>query len=115
MSEKFYVFEGKKVVLRKSSYVSNGTLAVAMIVVDDNGDESIYDFVTVNIADSDFIISIYDAFVNTNHFGNEFVLWLKENGIIKEVCGYGKSGYCIYPLVTFNYKVLDEMMPLSNN
>ena len=99
--------------LGKTSYLNNGTLAVVMLEVLDNGEEEEYDVLTVNINDSSLLASDTDAFIDTNNMGQDIVQWLVENKIAKKTPFVGFSGYCSYPLMSFTKQALDSMVALG--
>lgn len=92
-----------KVRMEKSSYQSNGTLAVALIM----DTEEPFGMITVNIAPSDIFADEKAAFIDTNNcpWAKEFLI---ENKIAFE-CGVSAgSGYCTYPLFEFDIDKLGE-------
>lgn len=112
--EKTYTFVsfGRKheVVLRKTKYRNNGTLAVFMVEIMPDGFEEEYGVLTVNLEQSDWLCSSGNCqFIDTNNFGRDILDWLEENGIAIRTSTYGRSGFCDYPLVLFTVDALASM------
>ena len=97
MERKIYDFRGVKVSLRKESYRTNGTLAVIMDEVE-SGDE--YAVMTVNLC-SPMQDGSRLAFVDTNNIEG-IDKWLVGQGLATHVGVLASSGFCIYPLMSFN-------------
>lgn len=104
--------ENYKIVLRKDTYMNNGTLAVLMVVIYDNGEEEIWSDLTVNIFDSDIMATDKMAFIDTNNNGDDIIQWLVDNGIGHPTGHNGRSGYCVYPLFKFDDMVVEKMQQL---
>lgn len=97
MERKIYDFRGVKVSLRKESYRTNGTLAVIMDEVE-SGDE--YAVMTVNLC-SPMQDGSRLAFVDTNNI--ECIdKWLVGQGLATHAGVHASSGFCTYPLMSFN-------------
>ena len=114
MKEKVYSLsfygETYNVVLRKGSYHSNKTLAVEIVEKHDDGTEEDFGTLTVNISASDVLANNTNkAFIDTNNLGEKILTWLVDNGIAKSDGYSAPSGYCYYPLVTFNDDVMKNM------
>lgn len=105
--------EVHKIILAKTSYRSNNTLAILMIEVFDDGHEEDWSTLTVNIDDSNMWADKNRfAFIDVNNNGNEIIPWLRANNIAV-VDGYiGFSGFCAYPLVCFTSSALKDMRSL---
>ena len=99
MERKIYDFQGVKVILRKEFYRTNGTLAVIMDEVE-SGDR--YAVLTVNLC-SPLQDKSRMAFVDTNNI-DSIDKWLVEQGIAKPTSECVTSGFCTYPLMSFNTK-----------
>ena len=114
MAEKVYKYDAydevHNIVLGKTSYRNNNTLAVLMIEVFDDGAEEDWATLTVNIDDSKvFANHESKAFVDINNLQRTIINWLAVNGIAYVTGVIGYSGYCKYPLVEFTKKALDGM------
>ena len=99
MERKIYDFRGVKVSLRKESYRTNGTLAVIMDEVE-SGDE--YAVMTVNLC-SPMQDGSRLAFVDTNNIEG-IDKWLVGQGLATTIGEHAASGFCTYPLMSFNTK-----------
>lgn len=98
------------IALRKGTYSSNGTLAIAMVEISRNGSEEPWSTLTVNISESNFFADGDEvAFVDTNNNGDEILDWLEKNDIAHFVGVKGYSGWCEYPLVQFTKTALSQM------
>lgn len=97
MERKIYDFRGIKVSLRKESYRTNGTLAVIMDEVE-SGDE--YAVMTVNLC-SPMQDDSRLAFVDTNNI-EDIDKWLVGQGLATHDGVHASSGFCTYPLMSFN-------------
>lgn len=97
MERKIYDFRGVKVSLRKESYRTNGTLAVIMDEVE-SGDE--YAVMTVNLC-SPMQDGNRLAFVDTNNIEG-IDKWLVGQGLATHAGVLASSGFCTYPLMSFN-------------
>lgn len=95
-----------KIGLTKATYNSNGTLAILM---DDLGDNEPFATLTINLDDSNFMANDHMAFIDTNNLGWDIVKWLVDNEIATDTGLKGFSGFCVYPLMMFNQKVLDQI------
>lgn len=112
--EKIYNYfaygENHKIVLCVNSYRNNGTLAVLMSEVFDDGHEEPWSVLTVNLAMSDSMANKTDTqFVDTNNLGDEIIKWLEDNHIAVSTGLYAPSGWCVYPLVIFTKEALANM------
>ena len=85
----------------RSHYIDNNSIAVMLI--EDTGEE--FAVITVNIADTDFLGDETHAFIDTNNcpWAIDF---LTDNNIATAEGYYGISGYCTYPLFTFNLDLI---------
>lgn len=115
--EKVFTFnafgQDHNIVLRKTTYRNNKTLAVFMVEIQDDGFEEQYGVLTVNLDESDWLCSSGDCqFIDTNNFGWDILDWLEENGIANRTGTYGHSGFCDYPLVIFTEEALASMRSL---
>lgn len=97
MERKIYDFRGVKVSLRKESYRTNGTLAVIMDEAE-SGDE--YAVMTVNLC-SHMQDGGRLAFVDTNNIEG-IDKWLVGQGLATHAGVLAPSGFCTYPLMSFN-------------
>ena len=97
MERKIYDFRGVKVCLRKESYRTNGTLAVIMDEAE-SGDE--YAVMTVNLC-SPMQDGSRLAFVDTNNIEG-IDKWLVGQGLATHAGLLASSGFCTYPLMSFN-------------
>ena len=105
--------EEHKIILRKGNYNNNGTLAIDMIKVFDDGHEEPWSMLTVNIQDSnDYANAVDTAFVDVNNLGSSIISWLGHNNIGEPTGMFGFSGFCCYPLFKFNKKTLEGMVEL---
>lgn len=116
--EKKYVlnFYGKnhQIVLRKSSYVSNGTLAVLMVEVMPDGTEEDFATLTVNLGTiGKPKATDKSQFIDSNNLGNDIGKWLIKNGIAVPTPIFYRSGFCVYQLFEFKEQVLDSMKEYS--
>jgi len=98
------------IALRKTTYTSNDTLAIAMVSIDKDGCEEDFGMLTTNIGESNILADETSAFVDTNNLTKKIISWLTNNKIAKKTPFTGFSGYCSYPLMAFNQKVLNEMV-----
>ena len=97
MERKIYDFRGVKVSLRKESYRTNGTLTVIMDEVE-SGDE--YAVMTVNLC-SPMQDGSRLAFVDTINIEG-IDKWLVGQGLATHAGVHASSGFCTYPLMSFN-------------
>ena len=102
--------ETYNIMLRKTTYKNNGTLAIAMVCINEDGYEEDFGMLTTNINDSDILADDSSAFIDTNNLSNEIVGWLTKNKIAKQTPFMGFSGYCSYPLMHFNENVINNMV-----
>ena len=99
-----------KIILGKTSYRDNKTLAVLMIEVFKDGHEEDWATLTVNLPVNLGIPNITDTqFIDTNNLGNEIIKWLKDNNIANTTGIELPSGYCMYPCVVFTKEALASM------
>lgn len=106
--------EKHQIALRKGSYYANKTLAVEMVLVDNEGEiTEPWGMLTVNIDSSNVLASETRAFIDTNNNGEEIIGWLEKNNIATPKSLYGQSGWCSYPLVEFNSQALAEMTEID--
>lgn len=93
---KTYSYKQTKVSLRFESYRNNGTLAVAM---DDVSEEDLYAVITVNLNSP--LQSDTMAFLDENNHPG-IGAWLQKKGIAFPLGYAERSGFCTYPLYSFN-------------
>lgn len=82
-------------------------------------DEGIYCTVTVNLGidiGNNAIIPQYTAFVDTNNLDPNLVQLLVQDGLMTPYVRFGvpvtkESGYCMYPLYSFNVQKLRDSDP----
>lgn len=119
MNEKIYDLnlfgnETFKIILGKSSYRNNGTLAVTMIQVCDDGTEEDFGVLTVNLECNLGLANKTDMqFIDTNNLTNKIMSWLEKNNIAKPTGLMWPSGYCMYPSVVFTKDALAGMRRLG--
>lgn len=104
------------IVLGKSNYINNNTIAVIMYLSTPKGKvKELFNDLTKNIGDSNIYANETDIqFVDTNNLPAGIIEWLEENGIAEEINGiYGHSGFCTYPLVKFKQEALAEMFVID--
>lgn len=85
----------------------DGNLAIQMYSWEDGYPEP-WDFLTVNLEgkrENDC------AFIDTNHNGQEILVWIIRNGLAVPAGRYGRSGYCSYPEYRFKETLLREIDP----
>lgn len=101
--------ETHKLFLTADSYKSNNSLAV--IAYETPKGECVspemFDVITVNIFESDFLMEKDLAYVDTNNCPWAAEL-LKETGLATPVGTYGHSGFCSYPLYKFNLEKFNK-------
>lgn len=88
------------------TYENNGTLAVVVMEVFDNGTEEMFDVITTNLAWSDAADETH-AYIDTNNCSWAEKM-LKKMKFAKPTGFMGHSGYCTYPLYEFNLKKFHE-------
>ena len=91
------------------SYNNNGTLAIIVMEVMEDGTEEQFDVITVNLYESDFLEADNLAFIDTNNCSWAEKM-LKQHRFAKETGRYGHSGWCTYPLYEFN---LDKFVEVA--
>ena len=93
--------ESHDIYLIADKYSNNGSLAVIVMDITDEGYEEQFDVITVNLpfgcADETH------AYIDTNN-SSWAEKMLKEMKIAKPTGDYGYSGYCKYPLYKFDLK-----------
>lgn len=101
--------ETHKLFLSASSYNSNDSLAVIAYEMPKGKCVSpeMFDVITVNIFESDFLMEKDLAYVDTNNSPWAVEL-LKETGLATPVGTYGHSGFCTYPLYKFDLEKFNE-------
>ena len=114
MNEKVYILNayGKdhKIILGKTSYRNNNTIAVLMIEVFDDGHEEDWATLTVNLECNLGLANADDSqFIDTNNLGKDIIKWLEDNKIATFTGLSWPSGFCVYPLVFFNKDALASM------
>ena len=77
-----------------------------MLTIANDGES--YAVITTNIDDSNIFCDESHAFVDTNNcpWAEEFI---KQNKLGEPLDYYGQSGYCLYPLYTFDIEKLPEL------
>lgn len=92
------VYKNTEVVLKKSTYTSNNTLAVLMFDAKTN---EYLGTITTNISASDIVGDNTTAFVDINNFPG--ITEMLENSEIAFNTGIkAQSGFCTYPLYVFD-------------
>jgi hypothetical protein len=100
--------------MEKGTYADNGTLAIIMVCVDENGYREPFATLTINIEASDTEADSETlAFVDTNNLDMSIIAWLGENDIAEFAGIIGYSGFCRYPLMRFKAEALNEMRTLK--
>lgn len=94
---KTYNYNGRKVVLEKTTYRNNGTLALFMKTTDGN----LFGTVTVNLYHP--LQSYSMAFLDENNLPG-IGKWIEENGLGINMGVHGCSGFFRYPLYTIFYE-----------
>ena len=116
MKEKVYELEfyGKKhrIVLAKTSYSNNDSIAVIMLEQTEDGEEE-WGVLTINLDGQCIPADSTSAYIDTNNLGNDILKWLKKNKIATVSPFLGFSGYCSYPYVMFTKQALDAMRALQ--
>lgn len=92
--------------LTTDSYESGGGLAVIVMEVDENGNEEMFDVITVNLPFG-WISNERQAYIDTNNCSWAEKM-LKKMKLAKPTGDYCGSGYCKYPLYEFNLKKFHE-------
>lgn len=87
-----------------ANYAENGNLYVGLITHED-GYPAPWSDLTVNLS-----VKCKDncAFLDTNHNGNEIIMWLEERGFGHCTGNLMPSGWCVYPEFEFNMEKLME-------
>lgn len=86
--------------LARLSYSHGDNLAVMAYEASD-GELEPYATLTVNLPDCAFLLGENQAFLDANN--HPWALeWLERNGIAKRTGLYATSGFCDYPMVTFD-------------
>lgn len=118
MNEKIYDLnlfgdETFKIILGKTSYRNNGTLAVTMIDVLPDGTEEDFGVLTVNLECNLGLANKTDTqFIDTNNLTDKIIKWLVDNNIAKPTGLMWPSGYFMYPSVVFTKEALVGMRRL---
>ena len=94
-----YIFEGRHITLKVTTYQNNDTLALLAYYDDEEED---FDVLTVNL-NNPMLQSDNTAFIDTNNipWAERF---LKESGIGEPTGACQQSGFCTYPL----YRIFTE-------
>jgi len=87
------------------SYADNGSLAVTVMEVNDDGTEDYFDTVTVNIPWGD--AGGNRAYVDTNNCSWAEKM-LSQHRFAKDTGERQRSGYCVYPLYEFDLSKFDK-------
>ena len=100
-----------KVRFLRTRYTSNGSTAIVMFVESDysNEYETVYEpyaNLTVNLLD---LTDPYLQFIDVNNLGEMTLDWLAQKGIATYKDFDQPSGFCVYPLVEFNHKFIDNL------
>lgn len=109
---KLHMFdETFNIVLCRTSYRNNNTLAVLMVDVQDDGTEEDFGVLTVNLDTGGLTLANKEdtQFIDTNNLTKDIVKWLVDNNIATETGLYWPSGYCVYPLFMFTKESLKSM------
>lgn len=116
MKEKVYelTFGGEKhqIVLGKTTYANNNSIAVVMFEKMKDGTEEECGILTVNLENQIVPADDESAYIDTNNLTADIVKWLVKNKIAVLTPFYGQSGYCTYPFVFFTEKALASMRTL---
>ena len=88
------------------SYQNNGSLAVIVMEVKEDGSEEYFDCITVNLWDS-CMLDENMAYIDTNNCSWAEKM-LKQHKFAKPTGEYGHSGWCSYPLYEFNLSKFSE-------
>lgn len=91
--------------LTTDSYESGGGLAVIVMEVDENGNEEMFDVITVNLPFG--WAGENQAYIDTNNCSWAEKM-LKKMKLAKPTGDYCGSGYCKYPLYEFNLKKFNK-------
>lgn len=116
MKEKIYNLklygEKHRIVLAKTTYSNNGTIAILMLEKMPDGTEEEWGTLTVNLQDQIVEANKTSAYIDTNNLGNDIIRWLVDNDIATITPFIGFSGYCSYPYVMFHKTALANMRAL---
>lgn len=118
MKEKVYELnmygETFHIILGKTSYRNNNTIAVMMIDVQPDGTEEDFGVLTVNLETGGLTMANKEdtQFIDTNNLTQDIVKWLVDNNIAVETGLYWPSGFCVYPLFMFTKEALASMRRL---
>lgn len=92
------------VTLVPTCYRDNQTLAI-QILFKDGEDWEPYGTLTTNLGDT---LGRNSAYVDTNNMGHDILDWIEKNDLGKPTGRMEQSGFCQYPEVHFNEKVLKQ-------
>lgn len=95
-----------KLYLTADSYENNGTLAVIVMEVKDDGSEEYFDCITVNLWSSS-MLEANQAYIDTNNCSWAETM-LKQHKFAKDTGNWERSGFCSYPLYEFDLKKFSE-------
>ena len=116
MKEKVYNYDAfgdkHQIILARTSYKSNNSIAVLMIEKMPDGSEEDWATLTVNLVDAIVPADSETAYIDTNNLGEDIIRWLSNNRIAVKTAFFGRSGYCTYPLVMFTKGALNSMRRL---
>lgn len=87
-----------------SKYTENNNLAIFMTSYEEGYPEP-WSNLTVNLSEK---LPLDFAYVDTNNNGQEILKWIEDNKLGKFTGVMKRSGYCTYPLYTFNLKQIEE-------
>lgn len=87
-------------------YYPNGSFGIALNSWSEGYPEP-WSKLTVNLDEK---LPPYCAYVDTNNNGEDIVDWIIENNLGELTGDYGYSGFCKYPLIKFNSKIIDELI-----
>lgn len=102
-------FKEVMVSLTVECYTANNRLAVQLWVNDEDGLEP-FSLLTVNLPDAPIIKN--GAYLDTNNlkYAEKFVC---QHGLATKTGMYASSGYCTYPLYTFDMEQLKKLDPVG--
>lgn len=94
-----------KLKLVADKYSSNGTLAIIVMEILDDGTEDRFDIITTNLPFGD--ADETRAYIDTNNCPWAETM-LKQHGFAKDTGERGHCGFCTYPLYEFNLNTFDQ-------
>ena len=97
------------IALRKGNYLSNGALAIEMVLITEEGEEP-WSRLTTNLDSNIYsVLGDNEQFIDTNNNGEDIIQWLEDNKIGTNGRFAMESGFCTYPLFRFDTNVLAQM------